>query len=73
MDWTGCEFVERVEGRCGGAPTVVGTRVFPDVIVADFHDGSPLEEILENYPSLSLATIRGIIAFAADQHHARSA
>ena len=64
MDWTGCELVERVEGRCGGAPTVVGTRVFPETIVGDYALGSPLEEIEENFPSLSREVIVGLIEFA---------
>ncbi len=64
MDWTGCEFVERVEGRCGGVPTVVGTRVFPETIVGDYELGSPLEEIQENFPSVSREMIVGLIEFA---------
>jgi uncharacterized protein (DUF433 family) len=67
MDWTECELVERVEGRCSGRPTVVGTRIFPEAIVGDFDLGSPLEEIQENYPTLSMDQIKGLIAFA----HAR--
>jgi uncharacterized protein (DUF433 family) len=67
MDWTGCELVERVEGRCSGRPTVAGTRIFPETIVGDFDLGSPLEEIQENYPTLSLDTIKRLIEFA----HAR--
>ena len=65
MDWTGCSLVERVDGRCGGAPTVVGTRVFPDVIVDCLDDGMDGEDIWEQYPSLSPEQIRGLIAFAA--------
>jgi uncharacterized protein (DUF433 family) len=64
MDWTGCELVERVEGRCSGRPTVVGTRIFPDTIIGDYDLGSPVEEIQENYPTLSLDTITGLIEFA---------
>jgi uncharacterized protein (DUF433 family) len=64
MDWTGCELVERVEGRCSGRPTVVGTRIFPDMIIGDYDLGSPVEEIQENYPTLSLDTITGLIEFA---------
>lgn len=64
MDWTGCELVERVEGRCGGAPTVVGTRVLPETIVGDFALGSPIEEIEENFPSVSRRTILQLIDFA---------
>ena len=67
MDWTGCDLVERVEGRCSGRPTVRGTRIFPDTIVGDYDLGSPLEEIQENYPTLSLDTIKRLIEFA----HAR--
>jgi uncharacterized protein (DUF433 family) len=64
MDWTGCKQVERVEGRCSGRPTVVGTRIFPETIVGDYDLGSPVEEIQENYPTLSLDTITGLIEFA---------
>jgi uncharacterized protein (DUF433 family) len=64
MDWTGCELVERVENRCSGRPTVRGTRIFPETIVTDFDLGSPIEEIQENYPTLSAGEIKGLIAFA---------
>ena len=64
MDWTGCKQVERVEGRCSGRPTVVGTRIFPETIVGDYDLGSPVEEIQENYPTLSLDTITGLIELA---------
>jgi uncharacterized protein (DUF433 family) len=64
MNWTGCELVERVEGRCSGRPTVRGTRIFPETIVGDFDLGSPVEEIQENYPTLSMDVIRSLIAFA---------
>jgi uncharacterized protein (DUF433 family) len=67
MDWTECELVERVEGRCSGRPTVRGTRIFPETIIEDYDLGSPLEDIQENYPTLSLDTIKGLIEFA----HAR--
>ena len=67
MDWTGCELVERVEGRCGGRPTVVGTRVFPETIVGDYELGSPIEEIEENFPSVPRDTILRLISFAHSQ------
>ena len=62
--WDDCDLVERVEGRCGGRPTIKGTRIEPDAIVGDFELGSPIEEIHENFPSLSVDTIRKLIAFA---------
>ena len=63
MDWTGCEFVERVEGRCGGRPTIVGTRVWPEIIVDCLDDGMNGEDIWEQYPSVSPDQIRGLIAY----------
>lgn len=67
MDWTGCEFVERVEGRCSGAPTVVGTRVFPDAIVGSYELGERVEDIHADYPTVPVDTIRGLIRFVRAQ------
>ena len=64
MDWSGCELVERVPGRRSGEPTIVGTRIPPEAVVGDYELGSPIEEIEENYPSLTRETIRNLIAFA---------
>jgi len=64
MDWTGCDLVERVEGKVSGRPVVKGTRILADTIVEDFELGSPVEEIAENYPSLPADKIRELIAFA---------
>ena len=72
MDWSGCTFVERVEGRCSGAPTVVGTRVFPEGIVASHRAGMSVEEIHEDFPTVSHEAIEGILLYAA-QKEVRSA
>jgi uncharacterized protein (DUF433 family) len=64
IDWTGCELVERIPGKVSGGPTVRGTRILADTIVQDAELGSPLEEIQENYPDLSLPTIQRLISFA---------
>jgi uncharacterized protein (DUF433 family) len=64
VDWTSCEFVERIPGKVSGKPIVKGTRVLADTIVQDFELGTPIEEIQENYPDLPLATIRKLVAFA---------
>jgi uncharacterized protein (DUF433 family) len=61
VDWSGCALVERVPGRCSGAPTVVGTRIFPDTIAKYYWSGATVEEIKEDYPSLSTQTILGLI------------
>ena len=67
MDWTGCELVEVIPGKVSGVPLVVGTRIPADVIVSNYESGSPLEEIAENYPSLSREKISALLSFA----HAR--
>jgi uncharacterized protein (DUF433 family) len=70
MDWTGCELVECVPGKVSGQPIVVGTRAMPDVIVEEFDDGMSVEDIWDNYPSLTPEMIRSLIAF---QHRKRTA
>jgi uncharacterized protein (DUF433 family) len=63
VDWSGCPLVERVPGRCSGAWTVVGTRIFPDTIAEYYWSGAPVEEMRESYPSLSEETICGLIGY----------
>ena len=67
VDWTGCELVERVPGKVSGRPIVRGTRILADTIVQDAELGSPLGEIQENYPDLSITTIERLISFAHSQ------
>ncbi len=64
MDWSGCELVEVIPGKVSGVPLVVGTRIPADVIFDYVDSGSPLEEIVEDYPSLSIETIRSLASFA---------
>jgi uncharacterized protein (DUF433 family) len=64
IDWTDCELVERIPGKVSGRPVVRGTRILADTIVQDAELGSPLDEIQDNYPDLSLSTIRQLILFA---------
>jgi uncharacterized protein (DUF433 family) len=71
VDWTGCELVERVPGKVSGRPIVRGTRILADTIVQDAELGSPLEEIHENYPDLSIAAIQRLISFAHSRHAKR--
>jgi uncharacterized protein (DUF433 family) len=63
VDWSGCELVERVPGRCSGAPTIVGTRIFPDTIAQYYRAGAPVAEILEDFPSLSAETVSQLIRY----------
>jgi len=64
MDWSGCELVEVIPGKVSGVPLVVGTRIPADVIFDYVDSGSPLEEIVADYPSLSMETVQSLAAFA---------
>jgi uncharacterized protein (DUF433 family) len=63
VDWKNCALVEQVPGRCSGAPTVVGTRIFPDTIAKYYWSGATVDEIREDYPSLSTETIAELIQY----------
>lgn len=65
IDWTQCEDVESVEGRCGGQPVVKGTRIPVDAILTNAEDCSP-EEIAgpDIYPDISVEVVKRILAFA---------
>ncbi len=60
MDWTGCPLVEVNPRKVSGAPILKGTRVQADAIVENYEDGSPVEEISENF-AISEATIRALL------------
>lgn len=71
VDWTKCDLVERVPGRCGGRPTIKGTRIEPDAILKDAELGSTPEEIHESFPSLPVGAIKGILDFARNHQPVR--
>ena len=62
--WADCHLVERIPGKQGGVPLVKGTRIPADQIVEEHELGSPIKEIAENYPSITLQQIRDLIAYA---------
>jgi uncharacterized protein (DUF433 family) len=64
IDWIKCAEIEAVPGKMGGRPVIKGTRIEPETIVQDFELGSPVEEIHENFPTVPVATIRKLVAFA---------
>jgi uncharacterized protein (DUF433 family) len=59
-----CELVEIVLGKVSGQPIVRGTRILADTIAEDYELGSPIDEIAENYPSLSRVSIEVLLSFA---------
>ncbi|MDA2930153.1 DUF433 domain-containing protein [Acidobacteria bacterium AH-259-O06] len=50
---------------CGGEPVIKGTRVTVRTILASLAEGARVEEILEDFPTLTEEDVRAVIAFAA--------
>jgi len=50
---------------CGGTPVIKGTRVPLRTILASLEAGDSFEEILKDFPSVSMEALRAVIAFAA--------
>jgi uncharacterized protein (DUF433 family) len=58
-------FIVRDPQICGGQPVIKGTRVTLRTILASLAEGARIEEILEDFPTLSEDDVRAVIAFAA--------
>jgi uncharacterized protein (DUF433 family) len=50
---------------CGGETVIRGTRVTVRTILASLAEGAGVDEILDDFPTLSEEDIRAVIAFAA--------
>lgn len=50
---------------CGGEPVIRGTRVTLRTILASLAAGDATEEILADFPTVSVKQLRAVIAFAA--------
>lgn len=50
---------------CGGEPVLRSTRVPVRTILASLAEGSTIEEIVQDFPSLTEDGVRAVIAFAA--------
>lgn len=50
----------------GGVPCIIGTRIPVATIVGMVGDGSTVEQIVEDYPQLSVDDIHEALHFAAD-------
>jgi uncharacterized protein (DUF433 family) len=58
-------FIVRDPQICGGQPVIKGTRVTLRTILASLAEGARIEEILQDFPTLSEDDVRAVIAFAA--------
>ena len=59
------DFFERKRELVGGDLVVKGTRVTVRTLLASLAEGSSVDEILVDFPTVSREAMRAIIAFAA--------
>jgi uncharacterized protein (DUF433 family) len=56
-----------------GVLRITGTRITLDSVIQAFHDGATPEEMCQDFPSLPLAQVYGILAFYLNQQDALDA
>ena len=59
------EYIVRDANICGGEPVVKGTRVTVRSILASLAEGASIQDILNDFPTLTEQAVRAVIAFAA--------
>ena len=50
---------------CGGEPVIRGTRVTLRTVLASLAEGASIEEILQDFPTLTRDDVQAVIVFAA--------
>ena len=50
---------------CGGEPVIRGTRVTLRTVLASLAEGAGVQEILQDFPTLTQEDVHAVIAFAA--------
>jgi uncharacterized protein (DUF433 family) len=58
--------IEKVPGRCGGQPVIVGTRIRVAQILVCYRTGMTVEEIVQGYPHLKPSDVHDALAYAYD-------
>ncbi|MBC8263998.1 MAG: DUF433 domain-containing protein [Anaerolineales bacterium] len=58
-------YIVRIEGVCGGRPIIAGTRINARTIAERVRLGDSPEQIMENYPPLTLVQIYDALSY----HH----
>jgi uncharacterized protein (DUF433 family) len=61
--------IERDPARCGGQPTVAGTRIRVATVLACYRSGMTPEEIVQQYSSLKPADVHDALAYAYEHLH----
>ena len=59
-------YIVRVEGICGGRPTIKGTRLSVRHIAQMYKAGDTVEEILQAHPHLKAAAVYDAISYYLD-------
>ena len=57
---------------CHGQACITGTRVLVTVVLDNLAAGRPSEQIVADYPSVSVDDVRAAIAYAAELAHERT-
>ena len=62
------EYLDRITRDpkiCGGEPVIRGTRVTLRTILASLAEGDSQDDLLKDFPTVTEADVRAVIAFAA--------
>lgn len=57
--------ISRDSKICGGQPVIHGTRVMLKTVLASLAEGGSFGKILDDFPTITEADLRAVIAFAA--------
>jgi uncharacterized protein (DUF433 family) len=57
--------------RCGGKPCIRGHRIWVSLILDSMASGMTSDEILENYPGLTLEDLQACIAYGSEMARER--
>ena len=63
MNYT--DYIVRDAKICGGQPVIKGTRVPIRTILASLAEGATIQQILDDFPTLTEDAVRAVVAFAA--------
>ena len=64
IDWTHCQDVESVPGRCGGAWVVKDSRVIVESCILDNADAGATPEEIADWFEVPVDVVKRILAFA---------
>lgn len=58
-------YITRDPTICGGELVITGTRVTVRTVLASLAEGMSMDEVLQDFPSLTPDALRAVVAFAA--------